>query len=349
MGGMCALRSARRSVVLLLALLAAVAILVASGPTTRADAAPKAGESRISVPLYSAGAASDGKALYLSRVGFSGPGLVNAYSIPEGVLLRQNSVYPGMLFDLEADPQRDRIFAADGWGVHVYRGSDMSYLTYLDVGASIADMAFEPRSGRLFVGVRGLNVAGDRAVLVMDPTSGARVAEIATGAVYATNLAVDTDRGAVLVGEHGRIRIFDGATLAVLADITSPLAASDSFYAVDGDTIYVAGKRTEVVTAIDAASGETLASQTIGRASALALSPKGPFLWVAHRAASAGCEEIALTCPYVVSKLNVKNMRVQWTGSEALLDYPYPQYHRLTLVGRKVVFTAFRSEEALVY
>ncbi len=349
MAGIHALKPVRRSIVLLLTFIAAMAILVASGPATRADAAPKAGDSRMPVPLYSAGAASDGKALYLSRVGFSGPGLVNAYSVPDGALLRQNSVYPGMLFDLEADPATDRIFAADSTGVHVYRGSDMSYITYIDVGASIADIAFEPTSGRLFVGVRGLNVAGDRAVFVVDPATGARVAEIATGAVYATNLAVDTRRGAVLVGEHGRVRIFDGATLAVLADITSPLAASDSFYALDGNTIYVAGKRTEVVTAIDAASGEILASRTVGRASALALSPQGPFLWVAHRSPSAACEEIAPTCPYVISKLNVKNMRVQWTGSEALLDYPYPQYHRLTLVGRKVVFTAFRSEEALVH
>ncbi|MER3395785.1 MAG: hypothetical protein C4318_02935 [Acidimicrobiia bacterium] len=305
-------------------------------------------ETTIVVPRYSAGAATNGSELYLSQVGFSGPGLVNAYSVPGGSLLRQNSAYPGMLFELAYDPARNVIFAADGWGIHVYNAADMSYAGYIDVGASTVGLAFEPKSGRLFAGVRGTTMAGDRAVFVIDPSSGARIAEIASGAVYATNLAVDLATGRVLVGEHGRIRIFDGSSLQVLADLTTPLAASDSLYALHGQTIFLAGKRSQDVVRVDATTGSVIDSASVGPASAIALDAKGKTLWVSHRAAGAACDTIDITCPYVVSKFKARDLSMRSSGSEALLDYPYPQYHHITVVGKRAVFTAFRSEKAVI-
>lgn len=343
-----AIRSARTSVISRFLLVAAVSLLTTSLLAAGASARGPQRETRIPVPLYSAGAATDGETLFLSKVGFTGVGLVNAYSVPDGSLLRQNSVYGGMLFDLASDPEGGRLFAADGWGVHVYKSSDMSYLGFIDVGASTVALAYEPRGGRLFAGVRGTTMAGDRAVFVIDPSSGARIAEIASGAVYATNLAVDSDTGSVLVGENGRIRIFDGASLQVRADIPTPLAASDSFYALDGNRIFVAGKRTDTVSVLDAASGSLLGSRVLGRASAISLDAREKTLWVSHRAPGAACDTIDMTCPYVVSKMSARTLRVHSTGSEALFDYPYPQYHHVTAVGRKAVFTVFRSQEAVI-
>lgn len=326
----------------------ATAALAVSLMAGRAEARTMTREQRIPVPLYSAGAATDGNALFLSQVGFSGPGLVNAFSIPEGSLLRQNSVYPGMLFDLASDRDGRRIFAADTWGIHVYNSDDMSYLAYIDAGASVVAVAYEPKSGLLFAGVRGTTMAGDRAVFVFDPNSGAKVAEIASGAVYATNLAVDSGSGTVLVGEHGRIRIFDGKSLQVKADITTPLAASDSLYAYDGSRIFVAGKRSESVSVLDASTGSTIGSLTLGPASAIALDARERTLWISHRAPGAACDTIAMSCPYVVSEVTARNLRVVYTGSTSLLDYPYPQYHHITTIGRRAVFTAFRSQEAVI-
>ena len=328
----------------------AAALLLA--PAAEARKARKIAElkqARMPVPLYSAGAQTDGEVLYLSRVGFSGLGQIAAFDVPSGALLRMNTAMPGMFFDLTYDKERDRLYVSDGSWVYAYNAQDLSFAGFIDVGASIASLAVEPSTGRLFAGVRGLGIEGDRAVFVFDPNSGAKIAEIAHGAVYATNLAVDrAGLPRVLVGEHGRIRVFDAVNLEVVADIVSPLAASDSFYELMGNKVYVAGKRTEVVSLLDVSTGEILDSATVGFASAIALDRKGTKLWVAHRKSGSACEPGTQTCPYVLSALNAKKLDLVGVGSEEILDYSYPQYHRVTVVGKRAVFTAFRSEHAVI-
>lgn len=341
----------RRSVLvraLWMAVVVALWVSLTSATAAGADGGRRLRQSRMPVPLYSAAAQSDGEVLYLTKVGFEGLGQMNAFEVPQGTLLRQNTVMPGYLFDLAIDTANGRLYASDGWGIHAFSASDMSYAGYIDVGASITSLAFDPSTGRLFVGVRGLGIEGDRAVFVVDPATGSRLGVVAEGAVYATNLAVDRRGGRVLIGEHNRIRIVDASTLATVADFPSADAASDSLYALDGDVIYVAGKRTSDVKRLEAGSGKVLDSITLGEASALALADRGRTLWVAHRRPGTACTVGEMSCAYVVSMLDAKRLQRMASGEEAIVDYSYPQYHRLSVVGRRVVFTALRSPEAVI-